>query len=283
MRALRQHVERRFPGAAYQAGVGAGRRDITEWVMMDQFNSSYFSGLDVSFYFGAVLMDEVISMQYQEIEQVRPNYGYADFTFRSVSRGSRVVQGTFTINFKESMYVQQLLTTLRNEQLMEFNLQRLEGDMTPKDASRLTGASVVKQALSGDFTLEDFVAMQSSPEHLYRQAEFSIDNKFGDVMDDLDASIWGKSTKFNEKDVIKKTDSETKRGVDLDHVKFRGPSGGFDITIKYGQPEDFKPGQPRWGTVEMIRGCHISGVSKAIDDSGKNVIESYNFIGQSVE
>lgn len=239
----------------------------------------------ICLYFGAVFMDEIVSIQYQELEQVRPNFGYADFTFRSVSRGSRLVSGSFTINFKESMYLPKLLETLRNPGTMEANLQRLDGfdPYTQEAKDKLASTSVVKMAIAGDYSLEDFISMAKSGSNTYRPTDFNLDSHYAETMDALDSAIWGEGEHFNERDVIKRTASETTRGIELDRAKFRGPTDGFDIIIKYGQPADRYPGQPGWGTIEKIRGCHITGASKAIDDSGRNIMEVYNFLAKTVE
>jgi hypothetical protein len=271
-----------FVKGTYRAPSYTYAKDVPKWVMVDQFNSSYYSGLDISVYFGAVYMDEVISLQYQEVEQVKPNFSYASYTYNSISRGARLVTGSFTINFKESGYLYNLLKTLRNTGTMEANLQRMysgEADYPySKEAKdRLEKVSVVQDALANDFTLEDFVAIASSGSKVYNK------DNYQEVMDQLDTAIWEPAAHYNDRDVVTKRNSETKRGVDLDTAKFRGPSLGFDVIIKYGQPEDAGKGKPGWGTIETVRGCHITGVSKTIDDTGKNTLEVYSFVGQTVE
>jgi hypothetical protein len=58
---------------------------------------------------------------------------------------------------------------------------------------------------------------------------------------------------------------------------------GFDIVIKYGQPDDYQGARPGWGTIEVIRDCNITGMSKAVDDTGRNVLESYTFLARTLD
>src|SRR5699024_1882125 len=69
----------------------------------------YFSGANVKVYFGDVWLDQLVNISFSMQEQVAPIYGFNSYTFDRISRGSRMVQGQFTINFTENGYMQSIL------------------------------------------------------------------------------------------------------------------------------------------------------------------------------
>ena len=73
------------------------------------FPEEYFSGADIHLYFGDIWNEEVISLSFALIEQVKPIYGYASYTFDFISRGARLVQGQFSMAFKSVGYLFDLM------------------------------------------------------------------------------------------------------------------------------------------------------------------------------
>lgn len=76
------------------------------------FPSHYFTGADVSIYFGDVFVDEIVDLEFALQEPVLPLKGYASHTFHRVARGARTIQGSFTINFKSNAYLYMILDHL---------------------------------------------------------------------------------------------------------------------------------------------------------------------------
>lgn len=73
------------------------------------FNEDYFSGADVNLFFGDIWIEEATGIQFALSEEVLPVFGYRSFTMDTVARGRRMVQGQFSINFKSTGYLQQVL------------------------------------------------------------------------------------------------------------------------------------------------------------------------------
>lgn len=273
----------RVPSSDKSFYVAGGKRTIPQWQVVNEFNSSYYSGLDVSVYFGNIFLDECIQLQYSEMEQVRPIFGYADYTFRHVSHGARIVQGSFAINFKDAGYMLKLLEYLDdpdrvNDVIEHIAAQQIQnsskmGDIPSKQIYQSTsenpnnGWPVTRVALSRDLSLEDIVNNDgASDPDIYRR-----------IMDNLKRQHWGEAAVAPGTPNISSADQSAKYQVTPGVI-----SVGFDIIIKYGQPEDSYGGKPGWGTLETIKDCHITGFQKTIDDSGRNVIENYNFIARTV-
>lgn len=268
---------------SYNAG---GRRDYSRWVILNEFRSTYYSGLDISVYAGGVYIDEVVNLQYTEMEQVRPLFGYNDYTFRQVCHGSRIVQGSFAINFKDAGYIPQLLQRIKDPasvnnavraitQLQADNAKVSDTEDLQYLEEEFRSYSPQQLALSRDLSLEDIVNIDAS-RMAYNQGGYAR------LMDELKTKYWGGTT-ITEDATVTVTPKESDRApkyqstIDTDAL-------GFDLVVKYGQPEDYQGGnRPGWGTLEVIKDCHISSMSKAIDDTGRNTLEIYQFIARTIE
>lgn len=69
----------------------------------------YFSSTDAKLYFGKTEMEEIVTMNWQMNEPKMPLYGYNSFTFDEIAVGSRIVQGTFLINFLIPEYLYKII------------------------------------------------------------------------------------------------------------------------------------------------------------------------------
>lgn len=76
-------------------------------------NIEYFSGAQVSLYIGDIWVDEVTTLDYSVMQNRTPIYGYASTLYDDVTEGHVLVQGTFTINFKEAGYLWLILNRYR--------------------------------------------------------------------------------------------------------------------------------------------------------------------------
>ena len=73
------------------------------------YDSDYFSGADVHLYLGDIWVDEITSFQFTIQEQVFPIYGYHSYTVDHYARGKRIIQGQFSINFKSTGYLKEII------------------------------------------------------------------------------------------------------------------------------------------------------------------------------
>lgn len=74
------------------------------------FPVEYFSGSDVTIYFGDVFLSECLSLEFGIEERVAPVFGYASRTWDCVARGNRIVSGAFEIPFTEAGYLEAITT-----------------------------------------------------------------------------------------------------------------------------------------------------------------------------
>lgn len=74
--------------------------------------TQYYSSLDADILFGGIFIDEVVSINWQVQQNALPIFGYNSYTFDDIAVGSRMVQGSFTVNFTEANYLSRVLKTM---------------------------------------------------------------------------------------------------------------------------------------------------------------------------
>jgi hypothetical protein len=224
---------------------------LTSTTEYKRFNNEYFSGADVRLYFGDTWVDEITSINFELQEQVQPIYGYASYTFDKIARGSRVVRGSFSINFKESFYLHSLLNSLQS-------------NLKAKDSGK------------GTIFAADTFKKGVTVEHLVEQA---YNNKsFGAIADQLEYSFWGAST---DKAIQATTDNQPKTTFFYPEEGNQLRDKGFNILITYG-PYNEKDGMKVAGSATTIVGVQLTGVSQVIGGDGNPIQETYEFLAKDL-
>jgi hypothetical protein len=222
-----------------------------------RFRSEYFSGADVRIYFGDIWVDEITSLQFTLQEQVAPIFGYASFTWDKVARGSRYVQGSFAINFKESYYLHSVMN-------------RLNSKMT--EAGRGSSGFNAEKWKEG-VDIEHLIASEG--------------NNFDVIADEFEKSMWGQGLMTGQQSVRPKTTyfapTHSSGGSDVD--SFNRPEladSGFNILIGYG-PMNEKDGMKNTETTHSLVGVQLTGVSQIVGGDGQPVQEQYSFIARDLD
>lgn len=242
------------------------------------YNIDYYTGAQVALYIGDILVDEVTSMQFSVSQSKRPLYGYADTLFRQVAKGQVIVQGQFTINFKEAGYLWLVLQNYRakiaqkpspffrikdeatgkySDAIHQQNIERImDNDLSSID--QRTGAL---KTLAQASALQGFPGGGRSPQ---TQLKGSLGTAEG-LLENFEDAIWG-PVKGNVPD-------ELHRRVDDEDLN------GFDIYLAYG---DFN-GQDRANhTIRKIIEVHITGTSQQIVIDGMPLQEQYTFFAKNL-
>lgn len=237
-------LNRRVVGYGYQPNVSTEYR---------RFNSEYYSGSDVRIYFGDIWVDEINNLQYTLQENVAPIYGYCSTTWDKVARGTRMIQGSFTINYKESYYLHSVM-------------DRLESNMKDEDEDGYADSS--------GFNEETFIS-GSTIEHLL--SANNID--FNVIADEFEKSLWGKSSNAT---INAQRDQRQRNtyfnGTNDSKIK----DAGFNILVAYG-PMNEADGRKVNETVHSLVGVQLTGVSQVIDGSGRPIEEQYTFIAKDLD
>lgn len=72
----------------------------------------YYSVIDAEIYFMNNFVEDVSDINWVVSQNVMPLFGYNSYIYDEVARGSRLIQGTFNINFTSPNYLFDLLKTL---------------------------------------------------------------------------------------------------------------------------------------------------------------------------
>jgi hypothetical protein len=226
----------------------AGIPDDKALVEYQRFTADYFSGCNVSIFFGDTLVDELVAIEFELKEQILPVYGYASYTYDKICHGSRIATGSFKINFVESGYLMSAmnrLATVKEEESLFL--------------SKLSDGSVVDIE---SITSQDFI---SAKQKIPWQA-------LDDYVTAYENYIWG----TNEgKNII-----TPKKDKPYFNRKEEPNDIAFDIMISYSpgmlSPRNTDPSVML--TIESLNDVHIIGCSKIIDPSGQPIQEVYQFI-----
>jgi hypothetical protein len=225
------------------------------------FPEDYFSGCDISVYFGDIWVDEIVSLTFSLVEQVQPIYSYNSKTYNDVARGNRIIQGTFRINFREARYLTSILKKCieRQEEIKTFT-------SSPKDRV----SALVSLARSGEILIN---TREFLDEYNRLSPEEQID--VSRQMQEIEYS--GSRGSIGEESLLK------------DNYYFQGgKNSGFDIVIVYGRPPevndyDLTPIVKQFpNSFHKISGVQISNVTTVINPDGQPVFEDYQFIAKDL-
>ena len=77
-------------------------------------NDQYFSGAQASLFIGDTWVDDIVDINYRVMHNRQPVYGYGSQHFDFVPKGTILVQGEFTINFREPNYLWMILSRYKS-------------------------------------------------------------------------------------------------------------------------------------------------------------------------
>lgn len=280
-------------------GAGAGQVDPYAQI----YDLDYYSGSQCFLYIGDVWVDEITSLQYQITQNKRPLYGYASQLFDDTAAGQVLVQGNFTINFKEAGYLWAVLrryfkvgsakTKVYGATDAQENLVKTVN--TTRDLEELSGLpEVVNQdtrrpVISGGITeggfqtkfstapIQQLVAGNLPINEAYQLyggiAGYSTfdngspkDRLFEDLMEVFEDQIW-MGEKANNSELL-----EQIRRTDDNRFD------GFDMYVVFGNYLNNRANH----TAQKIIGVRLLSQGKQIQVGGQPVQEQYSFIAKSV-
>jgi hypothetical protein len=209
------------------------------------YSANYYSGTDIRIYFGDIWIDEVTSIEWTLQEQVAPIFGYASFTWDKVARGSRYISGSFSINFKETAYLQTIMNSLSSD--------------------------LDKDAKTGYFSKTEFDKSMDIEALLLSQSK----KDFFALANDLETSFWG-----DGKEV---TQVQTQEDNTFFYPQANLKKDGFNIVIAYGN--DYMSGRAvdSYETVQVLMGVQLTGISQQIGQNGQPIQETYQFLAKDMQ
>jgi len=278
------------------------------------YNNDYFSGAQVAIYIGDVLVDEVTSISLAVAQSKAPLYGYASMLFDGVSRGNVIVEGEFSINFKEAGYLWLILNRYRamvkaqnagiflNENLSPFYRGKGTGEYTlEKTIEQLTNGSV---PLSKKYLNQiNEIAARAAREDGIKSIGLGPQVSQGRKLLNTQAGLAGYSS--GQRATGSTGDAESVFEIFENYVWGKNSGGGssqalealgindvaanrradepalnpFDIYIAFG---DYVDDDRIHHTVQRISDVHLTGQSKQIVIDGQPIQEAYSFFARDL-
>lgn len=210
----------------------------------------FFSGSDAYIFFNNMMIDQLIAIQFSLSENIIPIYGYASYTYDAVARGSRIVTGSFRINFIENMYLYSVMN--------EIAYQSKENYYSPA-------------------AIQTIIDRELNSEDIAQAVKYGNMDKIRSLIEKNEDRVWGKQgtnpiDKYRKPFFAANLDESTKRN-------------GFDIVIAYGDPQ-FNAGEvieELPSTVKVINGVHLTGVTQIVQPTGEAIFEEYTFIARDLD
>jgi hypothetical protein len=235
--------------------------------VVDEFNSAYWSGVDVSIFFNDMYIDDIVNIQYQVSENTLPLYSYGDYTYRSVARGSRIIQGSFSINFKRSFYIPLVLKELKN----------IKAGSSKEDVRT---SNKMKSSIISQFP--------STPEEILGASRHNSTGGFNyAILDEIRQKniekFWGaedRSVETSARNTNSPLYDVGSDGITI-YIKYGDIKLNIDERAVFGKIGTGLPSKTA-GTIEALDGVQINVAGKSIDDSGRNILEIYSFIARDL-
>ena len=245
----------------------------------------YYTSNQAFIYIGDVWVDEITSFSYNLIQNKTPVWGYASQLFDGCSAGHVLVQGQFTINFKEAGYLWAILRrwhNIDNEFLsvrtgkdpLKKNLSRalMRGKRDLNDDRPIIGSNGTKvqrgsieRVVQGDVPrgeLYDFY--NSLAGYATSDVDSPKDKAFEDIAEAFEDEIWKTS---DNNDLIQ----QLRRADD-------NMFDGFDVYGVFGNYANPKANH----TTSKIVGVRITSQGKAVEMNDMPIQEQYTFIARTV-
>ncbi len=260
------------------------------------FDLEYFSSSQSNIYIGDVLIDEITGLQVSVQQRKQPIWGYASQLFDKVARGTVMVEGNFTINFKESGYLYTVLERYKRltsgisgpalspyistSAFSQLSQERTGGAKLGADRGLLRRQNIeqirtsVEQVIDGkvngqDIKPEDLIEYYRSLSGFNNTSQARDGSAPGalnlaeDIFEEFEDKIW-----------------QTDR-LDSDAEGRRGDSNRFDDFTIYITWGDFNRNDRVNHTAKRIDNVFLTGQSQIIQLNGEPIQEQYSFIARN--
>lgn len=255
------------------------------------YDLEYFDASQAQLYIGDVWVDEVVALQYQCSQNKQPIYGYASQLYDDVAAGQVLVQGSFTINYKEQGYLWAILRRWFNigagsDVLEGKNLRDpvarnkaralVSGKIgTSADnvggrpviganGTKVSRASIERLAQGGATRQERYDFYHSLAGYATFDVNSPKDKVFEDIVEAFEDEVWKTSSNNDLLQQLRRTD---------DNI-----FDGFDIFVTFGDYSNKKANH----SAHKIVGVCLTSQGKSVAVGQGNVLEEYTFIARTV-
>lgn len=252
------------------------------------YDLDYFSGSQMFLYIGDVWIDEITSLQYERRQNKTPIYGYASQLYDDLAAGQVIIQGQFSINYKEQGYLWAVLRRYKNISLSE----AMAGtDPTGKKLNRAEKAllSAGKQdPIKWNSTIGNHEAIQRQGIERIVQEGTTTGEAYKFYQDlagyaSYDPKMKGKAKDTLFEDIVEAFEDQVWSGHDPQTLKamIRNPDDnvfdGFTMYVVHGNYSSRAPNH----TVQRIENVSLISQGKLIKIDGEPTQEMYEFLAQT--
>ena len=228
----------------------------------DVQNFSYYSGPQITIWFGDIWVDDITAISWQYNQEKRPIYGYASQHFDAVAKGQVLVQGQIRINFRNQGYLSYII---RNLPKLRENIKAYQSNESYErtwSALKPVISSHLRNGTFGPGTFQEIL-------------DFPMRDDFWEVSAAYEKVIWGELPE-EERERIKTPDI-TQQEIFPE---------GFNILITYGDPQAADPqsiNDVMASTTKTLIGVHLLGSSQVIETNGEPTQEVYTFMARDMD
>jgi hypothetical protein len=222
------------------------------------YPEEYFSGSDVSVYFGSEWVDEINAITFALSEYVQPLYGFNSYTYDYIQRGARLVRGSFRINFREAGYLMNIVNNAGNKKI--------------GNISEFLNNSYYKERFDVEAQKSSVLKSSSDPSFWEKDAKKMTAAELKSKAEDLQKAFWGETEIATQK------------------LETFFPINGFTIKIMYGSPMQMVTKKaeydrlndlPPYTTLDVVD-VQLTTVNQVISPDGPPVFEDYQFFAKDI-
>ena len=137
----------------------------------------YYSPIDAEVYFGDYYVEDILDINFGINQQPFPIFGYNSYTADEIVVGSRILQGTFTINFTSPCYLFKLLEKAKEMPTLPVDTGTYV--LSSKERNNLAPTGSIDSSLKGEIS-------GTNTQELWPQT-FDIDIVYGQKSDEGNA------------------------------------------------------------------------------------------------
>lgn len=278
----------------------------------------YFCGTNAKVFFGDIWVDDVVTIQYNLKQDKEPIYGYASQHFDAIARGTIIVQGSFTIAFKEMGYLNVIANALESQlyrstkslmlKQIETKLQQAADGTTAFDprlarldpqAGYVYSPNGQPEIIRQNQTIEDILmykknngVVSSGLSIDFGLGDNAKERDFEDFAELLEDTIWGDSNgkpytsptrNFRRADEF---DYEWNGNHDMGGIKMAEKTSDgkanyakvLNIMITFGDLNDYRAEH----TMVVLNDVHIVSSTMVVSPTGEPVGETYFFMARDI-
>lgn len=275
----------------------------TQRVLLEDHEENHLSGSDTRIFFENVTMPDITAYAYRVFQNYKPVYSYASYNIDRVLFGNRLIQGQFTLNFKDAQFMGEVLIAINRE---------LAGGASPEEErdieKSMQDLDKLAKTIDGDpvFTADNFIDVLLSGKEWESLAErfetkaFGADRKKIKRVYEENKPKWtpkylGSSGGIDNSEILNSGfNVYIVYGIEdiwyneLKELKIWNSGEGIDRDTRAQMASYVSKGEYKMrkepGTIRILSGVRIvGGPDQSVDVSGVPLQEVYTFIASDID